>query len=82
MKDYRSQYIGKEAVKETYGLEIKGDHFVFTGDAGTVLQMKPILPKRIEVDQGDSVMIITKNKMIVKNISKKQKVEQQDLGLQ
>lgn len=76
MQDYRINYIAKNAVNETYRLEIKGDRFAFTGSAGTVLEMKPILQKTLEIDQGDSIMVITKNKMLVKN-KKKEKIAEQ-----
>ena len=78
--DYRVNYLTKNAVNETYKLEIQGEKFVFRGDSGTNLEMKPILPRSIEVDQGDTIMIVTKNRMLVKNKVEK-KLKQESLKL-
>lgn len=81
--DYRINYLTKNAVNETYKLEIQGDKFVFKGEAGTVLEMKPILPRTIEVDQGETVMVVTKNRMLVKNKTEKtKKLEQTKMNLE
>ncbi len=81
MNDYRINYLTKNAKDKTYKLDIRADKFVFVDNDGVELEMKPILPRTIEIDQGDSVMIVTKNKMLVKNKIEKAKIIQERLEL-
>lgn len=66
MGDYRLDYIAKNSGDETFKIVDIGVNFKLQGDKGTVLEMKPIIPRSIVVDRGEDEMIITKGKMEIR----------------
>ena len=66
MSDYRLDYISKNTEEETFKITDIGVNFTLTGDKGTTLEMKPLIPRSIVVDRGEDEMIITKSKMEIR----------------
>lgn len=66
MGDYRLDYIAKNASDETFKIVDIGVNFKLQGDKGTILEMKPLIPRAIVVDRGEDEMIITKSKMEIR----------------
>lgn len=66
MTDYRLTYLANESKDEKFSITTDGVNFILTGDAGTVLQMKPVVPKSITVDKGESIVTITKGGMNIR----------------
>ena len=74
MVDYRINYLSQQVeAGEIFKLEIKPDRFVFKGDKGTELSMKPILPRKMIVPnkEDNTEMVITKDKFTVRNVREK-----------
>ena len=66
MTDYRLTYLANESKDEKFLITTNGTNFILTGDAGTVLEMKPVVPKSIVVDKGESIVTITKGGMNIR----------------
>ena len=73
--DYRLKYLSENIGDENFKITDVGVNFTLEGDKGTKLEMKPHIPRRMVVDRGDSIIVITKNSMTVKN-KKAAKAEQ------
>ena len=65
--DYRLSYVTKAADGEVFTLEIKADTFVFHGDKGTDLPMRPVLPRKMVIEQDGKIITVTKNSIKVQN---------------
>ena len=66
MEDYRLTYLANNVKDEKFTIADIGVNFTLEGDKGTRFEMKPIIPHKITVDQGDRIMIISKESMVVK----------------
>lgn len=78
MTDYRLAYLADEAKDEKFCITTNGTNFILTGDAGTVLEMKPVVPKSIIVDKGESIVTITKGGMNIR-AKKEPKLKQMEM---
>jgi hypothetical protein len=67
MKDYRLEYLAQNTKDELFKIIDVGVNFTLQGDKGTMLEMKPVVPRVIVVDKGDSIMTVGKNGMSIKN---------------
>jgi len=67
MGDYRLDYIAKNASDESFKIVDIGVNFKLQGDKGTILEMKPLIPRTIVVDRGEDEMIISKSKMEIRH---------------
>lgn len=84
MTDYRINYISQQVeAGEMFKLEIKPDMFIFHGDKGTNLEMKPILPRKLIVPNSSegSEMVITKDRFMVRNIREKRAKQEKIPGV-
>lgn len=66
MEDYRLTYLTKDTKDEVFKIVGVGVNFILEGDKGTRLEMKPHIPHKIVVDQGDSILTVTKTAMTVR----------------
>jgi hypothetical protein len=65
--DYRMGYVQQAADDEAFKLEIKADRFIFHGDKGTNLEMRPLLPRKMIIEQDGKIITVTKNSIKVQN---------------
>ncbi len=75
MEDYRLNYLAKNCMDENFKIVNVGVNFTLEGDKGTKLEMKPIIPRSMIVDQGETMMVITKSQMVIKK-KREKKAEQ------
>jgi hypothetical protein len=71
VEDYRINYLVDKCKEVKFTIAAGARGFLLHGDNGVDIEMRPVLPKKISVVEGDRLVEVTKNRMTIKNRKEK-----------